>query len=178
MMNEKQLNDSLRVYARIAGRLSWLAVFVLLTFAYSIDVKGEVPTVAKLNFSQVHFYVRTQPDLEKRLTTRALARFQKAGLTPADPGNKSSRVIATLILTLDPRPLGPICPGKVMYDNRLQLFEDVVLARNSEMNVEAITWSLAPGVPSIANPMPIEQVEQDLDKYIDQFIVAYKLGNR
>jgi hypothetical protein len=138
------------------------------------DNGGVRSILQKLDFKRVGFSMQTQPELTQRLRERAIARLKKAGLEPAAIA-PNSQIDAVLVLTIDPIPLGKICPGKVLYDTKIQLRDDVIIQRDRDIRVEAITWSFAPGSPSLVGIMPIEKLEADADRYIDQFITSYGL---
>jgi hypothetical protein len=161
-------------------RVFFFSMVVVLTVsvAYADDKEGvhridlTRTTVTKLDFSQVGFSVVTQTELHKRLYTRAIERLRKAGIYKSDP----SKTIATLSLKLNPEPLGKSCPGKVLYEPSLWLTELVIIKRNTELQTWATTW-LMTAPPRVTDPMSIEQLENDLDTYLEQFIIAYKMGN-
>ncbi len=152
----------------------FLAVIVLVTgSAVGKPVKEGTPITTKLKMSRVLLSVSADPEFIKRLTDRALARLKKSGLTPAASDADGD---AFLILTLKMRAIEG-CAGKIMYINHLELVEEVSVARNPDLRVEATTWFLGPGLPSIRERLSIEQLERDVDWYIDRFIVLYKSGN-
>ena len=138
------------------------------------DSRGLLSILRKLDFKRVSIHIQTQPELEKRLRARAIARLKKVGLEPVDPSYKG-QVEAILVLTIDPIPVSAMCPGKVLYDHKFQLRDDVVLERDRDIRVEAITWSLAPASVSVVDIMPVEKLESDADWYIDRFIASYGL---
>jgi hypothetical protein len=47
---------------------------------------------------------------------------------------------------------------------------------NRSITLRAVVWSLTGG-PAITGPVAVEQLESDLDTYIDEFIMSYRLGN-
>lgn len=135
---------------------------------------GEIPITRKLDFSRVGFSVVTEPEFDKRLTDRAIARLKKRGLVPAGP---DADITSSLIITLQVKSMDSICPGKVMYFNGLELWEEVIITRNPQLRTEAPVWTVGPGFPAIRDVLTIDQLEKDVDWYIDRFIVHYKAGN-
>src|SRR6186997_2113707 len=109
---------------------------------------GLLPILRNLDFSKVGLIVDSQDEFVERLRKRAIARLKKVGLEPVSdlPGGT---VDAMLVLVVNPMPLGKTCPGKVLYDRRIYLSDDVTIKRDPEIKMEAITWSLAPGHPSV-----------------------------
>lgn len=135
---------------------------------------GKLSILRKLDFRKVGLFVDSQDDLGQKLRARAIARLKKVGLEPASdrPGTP---VDAMLVVVVNPIPLGERCPGKVLYDRRIYLREDVILQRDPGIRMEAITWYLAPGHPSVVKAVAIEDLESDADDLIDQFITSYGL---
>lgn len=136
--------------------------------------QGRQSILRKLDFTKSAFRIHTQPGLENRLEKRALARLKRAGLEPVDWKHKGP-VEAVLVLTINPIPIDEDCPQKVLYDSKLQLMDDMILKRDPEMELEVITWSYAPGHPSVVDRMSVEKLEAEVDRYINQFIVSYGL---
>lgn len=145
---------------------------------YAVDDQGmhqteNASTTANLDFSQVQFVVKAPPEFYQRLHARAIKKLRDAGIYKADPVAPR----ATLRLTLYPRPVDVRCQGKLLYEPSLALVEEVVTKRNPDMNIWADTWLLTKPAHLI-DPMPIEKIESDLDEFLNQFIGAYKMGNR
>lgn len=159
---------------------SWAHIAVLL--GANVLVTGSVmggpakegtPITTKLNISRVLLSVSADPELKNKLTDRALARLKKSGLIPAASDVTGD---ALLVLTLKMKAIEE-CPGKIMYINQLELIEEVSIARNPDLRVQATTWFLGSGIPSIRERLTLEQLERDVDWYIDRFVVLYKSGN-
>lgn len=132
---------------------------------------GTISILRKLEFSKVGFSVRSQPQYEQALRERALARLKASGLEPVKASYKSP-VDASLVLTLNPIPLSDSCPGKVLYDHKLELLDDITLRRDPQIHLERPTWIFGPAVPSVVDAMTTESLLADVDRYIDQFIVS------
>jgi hypothetical protein len=135
---------------------------------------GLLPILRKLDFRKVGLFVDSQVEFSQRLRAHAIARLKKVGLEPSSDRPGAS-VDAMLVLVVNPIPLGKTCPGKVLYDRRIYLRDDVTIKRDPEINLDAITWSLAPGHPSVVKTPSIKDLETDADRLIDQFIVGYGL---
>ena len=157
-----------------------VAAFLLTTevVATSGELAPErrIPTTWKLDIRQVALVVVTKPEYTKRLHERAAKKFKEAGLKIGEHLESSREPAATLVLTLEPNSLESICPGKFLYDRKLEIEEYVIPERNDKLRVRALTWSLIGG-PTVTGDLTIEQLETDLDEYIYQFIIAYKFGN-
>ena len=136
-----------------------------------------IPSVAGLEFDKVGFFVSGPPEYMDRLYARAMKQFTKAGLSQPDQSRPTNDAIATLMLTLDTIPLDESCPGKVLYVQKLELWEKVIPARNSNISVPSVTWSYAMPIPIIVDRVSIEQLETDLDRHLFEFIRSYKMGN-
>ncbi|MDH5741677.1 MAG: hypothetical protein OEY77_15250 [Nitrospira sp.] len=133
---------------------------------------GQLSILRKLDFSKVAFSVRTQPQFQVRLRDRALDRLRKHGLQPLDEFFKGP-VQAVLVLTIDPIPLTEACSGKVLYNTKLELEDDITIKRDSQITLQRVTWSFAPGHPAVLDTVSSEMLLADVDRYIDQFIVSY-----
>jgi len=148
-----------------------LSILLLLQTETTIG-KIENTTVTNLDFRDVAFSVRTQSEYFSRLNTRGIERLKKAGIYK----RKSDQPTLSLILDLTMRPMDDMgCPGKVLYEPRLALVEKVTIPRN-ELSTWADTWSLQQAA-SVREPVRIEELERTVDEYLDQFIMAYKMGN-
>ncbi len=112
-----------------------------------------IPTVAKLNFERVSFFLDTDPQYDDRLQERALAQFAKAGLYPAgsrkSPGQNEAEPVATLTLTLRPRPLDALCKDKVFYEPSLKMEEYVSPERYPDLRVLSVTWAFFKDGPPV-----------------------------
>lgn len=140
-----------------------------------------IPTVAKLNFESVEFFLKTRPEYEDRLKERALAQFAKAGLYPAgsrkSPAQKETQPVATLTLTLDPRSLDAVCKDKVFYEPSLKMEEYVNPERYPDLRVRSVTWAFFKDGPPVRPSISVGQLEEDLHDSLYQFILAYNMGN-
>ncbi len=177
------------IFVRFTGLAIGMMVLMSVSIAYSSEggkvlrkgLQPLIPTVSKLDIGKVAFFLRTKPEFHERLHARALDKLTKSGLYPI--GSRKSapgpprEPIATLTLTLKPEPLDEICPGKVLYETKLVLEEHVVIERNPEIRLLSITWSYAASRPAIRGPVTIEELETDLHQFLQEFIIAYKMGN-
>lgn len=101
--------------------------------------------------------------------------FAKSGLHLHALDQVGSTPIALLKFTLNPVPLGDICPAKVLYAPSVFLIEPVIVPRNGEV-MQDVTWS-AETAPQARPPLTAEELEQDLDLLISRFLEAYRLAN-
>lgn len=149
-----------------------------LTESRSADL-GErmIPTVTGLDFEKVQLFIDSRPEFTDRFYARAISQLTKAGLLKGDRSKKALEKSATLMLTLDPRPLDGACPSKVMYVKKLELWEKVYPARNEGISMPAVTWSYGLDIPVITDNVSLDQLEADLDRFLFEFIRAYKMGN-
>ena len=136
---------------------------------------ANVPTTQNLDLSQVRLVIETSPEFKARFYDRTMNLFAKAGLHLPSPDQPLSPPAATLKLTLNPTPIGDTCPGHVLYGPSLALIEPVIVSRNLEV-MHDITWS-SYTPPQVRAPVPVEELETDLDGYVYHFIAAYKVGN-
>jgi hypothetical protein len=135
-----------------------------------------IPTVSGLDFDKVSFSIDTVPEFTDQLYARALKQLMNAGLYRGEKKGSSSEKTASLILRLDPIPIEN-CPGRFMYVSKLELWETVIPERNSKITVQSVTWSYGLSIPTIIYDVPFEQLQADLDRYLFEFIRAYKMGN-
>lgn len=182
-----RLSDGMQVST---GRISSLRFYSMVTIASLMWViglanaclaadkqkgatgEGMISILRILDFSKISFHVETQPQYEQLLHDRALARLKANGLEPVKASYKGP-VDASLVLTLNPIPLSDSCPGKVLYDHKLELLDDITLRRDPQIHLERPTWIFGPAGPSVVDAMTAESLLADVDKYINQFIVSY-----
>lgn len=126
----------------------------------------------KLDFAKVALRVRTQPQFEDALRERALTRLREHNLKPVEPSYHGP-VEAVLVLTIDPIPLEGVCAGKILYDTKLELEDDVSPKRDPHLVLQRVTWSYAPAHPYVMDKVSLELLLSDVDKYIRQFIASY-----
>jgi hypothetical protein len=149
-------------------------------YAMNSALPGEklVPTVTKLDFDKIRLLVDTQPQYIEQLMSLGVRKLTGAGLyTKSRDTVSRSEEIGFLKLILNPIPLGVECQEKVMYETRLELWEDVSPLRNQELRLQAVTWSYGISHPIMKDQVPLEQLESDLDQFLTEFIRAYRMGN-
>ena len=158
----------------------WLCLLIVLSMT-SLSAYGkaaavvDVPITHGLDLNQVPLVVVAAPEFKEQLYDRAINLFAKAGL-PLPPRNQPHSLLrAALKLTLKTTPLGDTCPGKVLYEPSLALIEQVIVPRNSEV-MHDITWSTGT-VSQARGPVAVDELETDLDEFIQTFITTYKQGN-
>jgi hypothetical protein len=129
-----------------------------------------------LDLRRVQLIVVAPDKLKEALHDRALKLFAEAGLP--SPGSHSSKAppSAVLTLTLDPRPIDSVCPGKVLYAPSLVLTEPVTIARAGS-TIQDTTWLFETG-REVREPVDDERITADLDRFIGQFIADYQTANR
>ena len=171
--------------ANTIGRFAYLIPLLALTItlfgqveagrAAEKGVQEERPVFSilrKLDFQKVALRVRTQPQFEDALYDRALTRLREHNLRPVEPTYRGP-VEAVLILTIDPIPLEGVCAGKILYDTKLELEDDVSPKRDPHLVMQRVTWSYGPAHPYVVDKVSLESLLSDVDRYIRQFIVAY-----
>jgi hypothetical protein len=109
------------------------------------------------------------------LRQRTLKHFKSAGLPLPDSDSLQVIRSATLTLTLDPQPIGPPCPGKVFYAPSLTLTEPVTIVRTGTI-IQDSTWHFVID-RQVRDPIAAEQIGEDLDELINQFITDYQAAN-
>ncbi len=143
-----------------------------------VQAEVAIPTVTGLDFDKVEFVLWTQHEYHDQLYARAIEQFRKAGLYSRTDGTETHQdKIATLTLALDVTPLDETSPAKFMYKKKLELREEVIPTRNPKVHFSAVTWSLASQEPISTDRVTLEQLKDDLDQMLYQFILAYKMGN-
>ena len=137
-----------------------------------------IPTVSGLDFNKVSFWVDTQPEYTEKLMSFGIKKLTEAGLytKPYDSVPHSER-LAALILTLNPISIGEKSPGKVLYIQKLELWEDVSPVRNTKLTVQSVTWSYGLPIPIIKDRVTINELEADADRLLSEFIRSYRMGN-
>lgn len=171
-----------RPIGRFAQVLPLLACAITLFGSVEVGLAAEKDAplesiLRKLDFAKVALRVMTQPQFEKAVHERALARLSKVGLKPVDPSYHGP-VEAVLVLTINPIPLEGVCAGKILYDTKLELEDDVSIKRDPYFVLPRVTWSYAPGHPDVVEKVSLESLLSDVDRYITQFIVAYGYGDK
>lgn len=134
-----------------------------------------VPIMQDLDLRQVQIVLVAAPEFRERFYDRTMNLLTKAGLHLPPRNKPDSPPTATLRVTLNPTPLGDSCPGNVLYEPSLALIEQVIVPRNSEV-MHDITWSTGTP-PQVRASVSVEELEADLDGFIQKFIASYKLGN-
>lgn len=135
----------------------------------------DVPIMQDLDLHQVQIALVAAPEFRERFYDRTLSLFAKAGLHLPPRNKPDSPPAATLRVTLNPTPLGDTCPGNVLYEPSLALIEPVIVPRNSEL-MHDITWSTGTP-PQVRAPVSVEELDADLDGFLQTFIASYTLGN-
>lgn len=166
-----------------------LAVVIFMTLFFGIDYfpsesapfearDNLVSSIAKLDFDKVDFWLVSDSEFRKRLSSLATEKLTSAGLyTKPYQGVPSSERIAVLKMTLNSYPLSEDISRKVMYQRRLELWETVVPVRNPDLKIDSVTWSYGPSRPEIRDPITLPELEEDLDRYLSEFIRSYRMGN-
>lgn len=160
----------------MAAMLPWVALSLLIGF--SLPDKGMaatsayVQTTVGLDLNRVQFVVSAPPEFTLRLSQHARSLFTKAGLPLPDPEGHDRPFIATLTLTLAPQSLGEGCTGHLLYDPSLTLTEPVRIPRNSVI-MDDVTWLAHTGA-QVRTSVTIDDLDRDLEVFIDQFIADYR----
>jgi hypothetical protein len=129
----------------------------------------------QLDLRQVQLVVVAADQLRESLRKRALARFTEAGLSLPSAYSFQTSPPIVLTLTLHPRPIGDLCPGKVLYAPSLTLTETVTIARTGSV-IQDTTWLFETGT-EIRGPVDHDRIKADVDLLIHQFITDYKTAN-
>lgn len=120
------------------------------------------------------------------LYARAIQKLKDAGLYHptkgiAGPGKHPLLVLNLKVLDLGPdSPLpdmGNTCPGKWLYMQKIEMWEDVYTQRNPHTRIWTISWQRIVPYPIIVDSIPMERLEADVDSLIGEFIADYKQGN-
>ena len=154
-------------------------VAITLTFYATTGVAATTAymhSTEQLDLRQVQLIVVAPDQLGESLQSQALALFSKAGLPLHSAHSPQTSPPAILTLTLDPRPIGDHCPGKVLYAPSLALTEPVTIARTGSTILDT-TW-LFEIRTEVRRPVDHDRIKADLDLLINQFITDYKTANR
>jgi hypothetical protein len=135
-----------------------------------------VSTARNLDLSRIRLVIVASPEARARLLDRAIELFVNAGLPRPAPVEPTVPSVATLTLSLNPSPIGPACPGQVLYAPALTLTEPVTIPRNGALLYDS-SWTMR-AEPQVRKPVEIEQLEADLDGFIRQFIADYRTANQ
>lgn len=138
-------------------------------------VTAYLSTTEQLDLSQVTLELVAPEELKETLRQRTVRHFKSAGLPLPGSGSPQAFRSTTLTLTLDPQPIGNLCPGKVLYAPALALTEPVTIQRTGAV-IQDSTW-LFGGDRQVRDPIAAEQIEKDLDALINQFITDYQAAN-
>jgi len=158
-------------------RKLFAAMLLLLMLGVSTLGRAELrqSSTTGLDFEKVFFVVNTRHDVQKRFYDRAMSRFARAGLHPS-PVSHYQEGQPLLELILDSQALDKSCGDKVLYTRKLALQENVFIQRSPDVRTFSTTWD--DGTPPYVTESPsVEQLEADLDRLVDAFIVDYKYAN-
>jgi hypothetical protein len=145
------------------------AISIAATTAY-------VSSTEQLDLPHVQLVVVAPDELKESLRNRTLALFAEAGLPIPGSHSPQTPSSAVLTLTVDPRPIDDLCPGKVLYAPSLSLTEPVTIPRTGS-TIRDTTW-LFEADKEVRGPVDHERIRADLDIFITQFITDYKTANR
>ncbi len=153
---------------------------ILLTLAFLPNINSAATTAymsstEQLDLRHVQFVVVAPAQLQESLRRRALALFTKAGLPISGSHSPQTPSSAVLTLTVDPRPIDAICPGKILYAPSLTLTEPVTIPRTGS-TIRGTTWLIETD-KKVGGPVGDERITTDLDSFIRQFISDYKTAN-
>ena len=137
-----------------------------------------IPTTTGLDFAKVRFIVSAPEEFVDRLQERAEKQLE-AELGPRDMNAES---VGTLRLDFSCEPEVIAGHGILQCRRELRLEERVIPVRNVNKpqgrrpQPWATTWLYHSPMPDIRESISIEELEAEADKFIEQFIIAYKLG--
>lgn len=159
---------------------SWLALLFAIGLAFLPDrgfaaTSAYAQTLEELDLNRVQLVISAPPDVTSLLARRATAIFTKAGLPLIQSDRPHIPFIATLTLNLTPQSSADTCPGHLFYAPSLALTEPVIIPRNSVIITDT-TWLAHTGT-QVRTPVAVEELERDLDGFIDQFIADYRAAN-
>lgn len=135
-----------------------------------------VSTTRNLDLSRTRLVIVASPEARARLRDQAMELFVNAGLPRPAPAESTVPSVATLTLSLDPSPIGPACPGQVLYAPALTLSEPVTIPRNGALLNDS-SWIIRVE-PLVRGPVAIAELEADLATSIRQFIADYRTANQ
>jgi hypothetical protein len=133
-------------------------------------------TTEQLDLRHVRLVILAPPAWQERLRRRVMTHFTRAGLPLPDSGSPREQSPALLTLTLNPKPVEQTCPGKVLYAPSLVLTEPVTSLRTGVVYQDT-TWMVALDA-RVLPPVTLQHMEQDVDRFVTQFITDYHAANR
>ena len=133
-----------------------------------------IPTTTGLKIEQTVVELLTSKNNEGSLRKRIADRFSQAGLPVLSDSQKITGQDVTLRFTQQEIPLDPTCPKKVFYMARRELIEPVTIKRSDERIIVG-HWDVA-NEPEIRDPVPIVELESNLDRQLGTFLYNYQLG--
>ena len=132
-----------------------------------------------LHLDQMHLHVDTDYKYHDVIHDRVLRSFKKRGLKiDIDPPHwPYKQGHALLQLTVRSDPLHGEKPEKVLYYQKLELFEHVISDRSPRIRALVVTWKYGIPDPIVTDPISLEQLEKDVDDLIGFFIQDYLYAN-
>lgn len=122
----------------------------------------------------------------KSLRERALQILRESGTLVREGVGPIDENVPLLELTIDfvdlgkdgnfPQ-LGKTCPGKFLYQRKLELWEDVSVERLPGFRFRAVTWSRTIGLPIIVDSPIQEQLNNDAEVLLKDFAADFTQGN-
>ncbi|MBK9306305.1 MAG: hypothetical protein IPM58_04265 [Nitrospira sp.] len=164
-----------RLTAPAASYLFTLLLVVLSTTCLA-GTTAYMKTTEQLDLTGIRLIVIAPSALQEPLRHRAMRHFSRAGLSLRGSGSSQEPSPALLTLTLNPRTLERICPGKVLYAPSLELTE-LVTAPRTGVVYQDTTW-VSSSQPEVQDAVTAQHLDEDLDRLVTQFITDYQMANR
>ena len=135
-----------------------------------------IPLLTALELSGVRLVVNASPKHQKAFSRLAIDEFKRAGIVISLKGNEAlARQASELMLSVRPKPIEDICPGKVLYAPSLTLNEDLIVSRPGEdITIKGSSWSsFTP--PHLRQPLTIQELEEEISELTERFAEHYRL---
>ena len=152
-------------------------LFMVGTLWLSTASNAETFTSHGLDLTQVHlvvegpheYYERFFERVQGHLTQASLSTTSKRTYSPMEP---------ILRFTLDVQPLDKTLPKHFLYTQKLEVVESVFTERTPKVRAFAVTWYFG-SMPEVRNSrITVEELEKDLDRLIEVFILEYQYANQ
>lgn len=149
-------------------------------------VYAQYDALTNLEVRHVELQSWVRGESYSRLYDRAIKKLTEAGIFQSNCSRKIPNRQPTLKLIFDaidlsqsgPNALfGNVLPGKWLYMQKLELWDNVYTKRNSEKQIWVTTWTVTIRLPIIVDDVPIKNLESDLDELLRKFIADYRQAN-
>ncbi len=152
-------------------------LFVVGTLWLPTVSNAETFTSHGLDLTKVHLVVDGPHEYYEQFFGRVQGHLTQAGLSTTSKRTYSP-MEPILRLTLDVQPLGKTLPEHFLYTQKLEVEESVFTERTPKVRTFAVTWYFG-SMPEVRDSrITVEELEKDLDRLIELFILEYQYANQ